>query len=98
MRGIRVSKPGWLIGTFKGNRFEPSHSLALSLKRDDFKNPIDFKSDSREILSYLKGETIMIRGPKGLTAVCVDGYPVGWAKQMGEYLKNLYPSGWRKMV
>ncbi|HHW30394.1 MAG TPA: NOL1/NOP2/sun family putative RNA methylase [Clostridiaceae bacterium] len=98
MSGIKVIKPGLLVGSFRENRFEPSHSFVISLKKEDVKRTIDFKADSREIASYLKGETIMEIGMKGLTAVCVDGFTIGWAKQTGEYLKNLYPSGWRKMV
>jgi aspartate ammonia-lyase len=31
----------------------------------------------------------MVEGNKGLTAVCVDGYTLGWAKQTGDMLKNL---------
>jgi NOL1/NOP2/sun family putative RNA methylase len=30
-------------------------------------------------------------------AICVDGYTIGWAKQMDGMLKNLYPKGWRKL-
>jgi len=33
----------------------------------------------------------------GYTGILVDGYTLGWAKQTGDMLKNLYPKGWRKM-
>ncbi len=98
LNGIKVAKFGWYLGEFtKNNTFDPSHSLCISLEMGDFKNIVDLKSGSREVLSYRKGETLMIEGKKGYTAMCVDGFPLGWAKQTGDMLKNLYPKGWRKM-
>jgi NOL1/NOP2/sun family putative RNA methylase len=97
LRGIKVAKFGWYLGEFSKGKFSPSHSMIISLKAGDLKNSINFASDSREVISYLKGETLMIEGTKGLIGVCVDGYTLGWAKQEGCMLKNLYPKGWRKL-
>ncbi|HHV59684.1 MAG TPA: NOL1/NOP2/sun family putative RNA methylase [Clostridiaceae bacterium] len=97
LTGLKVAKFGWYLGSYKGNLFEPSHSLVTALKMDDFKRSINFSSKSLQILKYLKGETLMIDGDTGLWAVCVDGHTAGWGKQMGGTLKNLYPKGWRKM-
>lgn len=97
LRAIKVAKFGWYLGECMRDRFEPSHSMIISLDKQDVRNVVDFSSGSREVLSYLKGETLMIEGKKGFTAVCVDGYTLGWAKQTGDMLKNLYPKGWRKM-
>jgi len=97
LRGIKVAKFGWYLGEIEHGRLDPSHSLAISLKMEDFKRSISFESTSREIISYLKGETLIVEGEKGITAVCVDGYVAGLAKQTGDMLKNLYPKGWRKM-
>ncbi|HHW48096.1 MAG TPA: NOL1/NOP2/sun family putative RNA methylase [Clostridiaceae bacterium] len=97
LNGIKVAKFGWYLGEFARGIFEPSHSLAVSLKKGDIKNTVDFSPESREIIGYLRGETVMVGGKKGLTAVCVNGYTLGWAKQMGNMLKNLYPKGWRRM-
>ena len=33
----------------------------------------------------------------GYVLVCVDGYPLGWAKNNRGVLKNKYLSGWRMM-
>lgn len=95
--GIKVAKFGWYLGEALGMKFEPSHSMVVSLKKHEIKNTTDLMSDSSEVLKYLKGETLMLGGEKGYTAVCVDGYTLGWAKQTGDMLKNLYPKGWRKM-
>lgn len=94
---IKTAKFGWYLGEVDDNRFEPSHSLVTALGITDFKKTVNFQKSSREVYSYLKGETIMLEGDKGYTAVCVDGYTLGWAKQTGDMLKNLYPKGWRKM-
>ncbi len=96
LSGLKIAKFGWYLGRLKRERFEPSHSLILSLQQKAIKNVIDFSSGSKEILKYLKGETLIIPGTKGFVAVCVDGYTIGWAKQTGQMLKNLYPKGWRK--
>lgn len=97
LNGLKTAKFGWFLGEFANDRFEPSHSMASSLMKADFKKTCDFSSDSRDVYSYLKGETIILDGIKGYTAVCVDGYTLGWAKQTGDMLKNMYPKGWRKM-
>jgi NOL1/NOP2/sun family putative RNA methylase len=97
LAGLKTAKFGWFLGSFEGNRFEPSHSLVTALDKKAFRRTVDFKADSREISSYLKGETLMIEGEKGLTAVCVDGKTLGWAKQTGDMLKNMYPKGWRRL-
>lgn len=96
LNGIKVAKFGWYLGSFNNSRFEPSHSMLIALKKENVKRTIDFDSLSKEVLSYLKGETIMMEGIKGYTGVCVDGYTLGWGKQTGDMLKNLYPKGWRK--
>lgn len=97
LSGIKVAKFGWYIGETGPKGFVPSHSFAISLSDDEIKNKINFASDSREVMSYLKGETLIVSGDKGYTAILVDGVSLGWAKQTGDMLKNLYPKGWRKM-
>jgi len=92
-----VAKFGWYLGEASNGRFEPSHSMVIALKKQDIKNTIDFASNSREVFSYLKGETLMIEGKKGFAGICTDGFTMGWAKQTGEMLKNMYPKGWRKL-
>ena len=95
--GIKVAKFGWYIGEIDNGRFEPSHSFITALSMKDVKRKIDFGSGSYEVKSYLKGETLMVEGDKGYTAVGVEGHTLGWAKQTGGMLKNLYPKGWRRM-
>lgn len=101
MKGLKVLRAGLHLGTLKKNRFEPSHSLALALSPKDVMQSVSFTSDSREILSYLKGETLNLekqQPKKGWNLVCVDGYSIGWGKVNQGILKNHYPKGLRWLV
>ncbi len=95
LRGLNVVRPGWYLGELKKNRFRPVTPLALGLKKEDVKRSLDFASGSEKVIRYLKGETLNITGERGWLVVCVDGHPLGWAKQLKDYLNNYYPSGWR---
>lgn len=93
--GLKVIRPGWYLGELKKNRFKPVTTMALALKKQDAKRILDFSSSSEEVIRYLKGETLNITGERGWNLVCVDGYPLGWAKQLKDMLNNYYPAGWR---
>lgn len=94
---LKVLRPGLHLGTFKKNRFEPSHALALALRKDEAKNVSNLSADSDEIISYLKGEVLQASGPKGWHLITVDGYSIGWGKLAGNMMKNHYPKGLRWM-
>lgn len=88
-------RPGLAIGTFKKGRFEPSHTLAMALTRDQIASVYDFKDDD-EAYAYLKGEPIANTGTfKGWTLMCWHGYPLGWGKASGGAIKNHFPKGLR---
>lgn len=94
--GIKVLRPGLHLGTFKKNRFEPSHAWALHLKAEDVKQSKNLPADSAEIAAYLRGETLTDeKGRKGWTLILTDQISVGWAKAASGILKNHYPKGLR---
>ncbi|MEW9123678.1 MAG: RsmB/NOP family class I SAM-dependent RNA methyltransferase [Thermotaleaceae bacterium] len=97
LKGIKVLRSGLLLGAFKKNRFEPSQALAMTLKKNDVKRSVSFSSTSKEVQKYLKGETLELSGEKGWTLICVEDFPLGWAKQIGNMLKNEYPAAWRRL-
>ncbi len=97
VRGLRILRCGLYLGEVKKNRFEPSQSLAMSLKATDFTNVVDLGSDDDRVSKYLKGETIEADGNNGWVLVCVDSYPLGWGKLNNGILKNKYLPGWRLM-
>ncbi len=106
LAGIRVIRPGWYLGEASRLRFEPSHALALGLSREDALRSVSFTAADERAVRYLKGETLHlapeelhVAAPdvpaKGYCLVCIDGFPVGWAKWQDGLLKNEYPPGWR---
>lgn len=98
VKGLKVLRPGLHLGTIKKNRFEPSHALALALRREEVLHTVNLRQDSKEIRGYLKGETLSAGGEKGWYLVTVDGYSIGWGKLAGGILKNHYPKGLRKLI
>lgn len=87
---IKVIRPGLHLGICRKNRFEPSHALCLALKKEDFKNIVDFSCDSEILKKYLMGETIEY-DKKGWCAITVNGFPIGWGKASNGILKNRFP-------
>ena len=96
---LRYLRTGLLLGELKNKRFEPGQALAMTLHAEDFRQTISWKKEDDRVIRYLKGETISLTpedGPvKGWCLVCVDGYPLGFAKGTGMALKNKYYPGWR---
>ena len=99
---IHILRAGLHLGEFKKNRFEPSHSLALTLSKEDVNNYINLPVDDDRVCPYFNGMGIAVdsaddyRGKKGWCLVCIDGYSAGWGKIAGAMIKNHYPKGLRK--
>ena len=107
--GLRVLRPGLHLGTVKKNRFEPSHSLALFLSRDQVRCSAEISEpeetaagDGRAASAYLRGESLWARdcrevtGNKGWCLVTNLGYSCGWGKLTAGQIKNHYPKGVRR--
>ncbi|MCM1437866.1 MAG: hypothetical protein NC131_01460 [Roseburia sp.] len=76
-----------------GKRFEPSHRLVMSLKKDEVKH---FEVDEQTALNYLRGLTFNCpANEKGWRAVTYLGYPLGWCKAVNGVAKNHLPKGLR---
>lgn len=99
-KGITFLRNGLYLGEMKKGRFEPSQSLAMALKKEEYDSSIDLHFDDPRTEKYLRGETIetddieSVR-KNGWQLVCVDGYPLGWGKLVNGTLKNKYHAGWR---
>lgn len=85
---VKVLRAGLYLGVLKKDRFLPSLSLALALKREHFKNTLECDFDTAH--KYLMGEVIPC-GLQGWCAVTYNGFPLGWGKASGGVLKNHYP-------
>lgn len=96
---LRYLRTGLLLGEWKKKRFEPSQAAAMVMNGDRFAQRFSMKREDERVIRYLKGETIFAEEgehlTKGWNLVCVDGYPLGWAKFAGNTLKNKYYPGWR---
>jgi 16S rRNA C967 or C1407 C5-methylase (RsmB/RsmF family)/NOL1/NOP2/fmu family ribosome biogenesis protein len=105
LRGLKVLRSGWLLGMVEKGRFRPSPAFALGLPLEAVqaaKQRFELSTKTEEerylAIRYLRGETIQQEGkvwPKGWHLVSLEGYPLGWAKGAGHWLKNEFPPGWR---
>lgn len=95
--GLKIVRPGWFVGDMKPNRFDPSTALALALPRSAARQSLNLAAHDGAIVRYLKGETLIPDRSldKGYVLVCVDGYPLGWARSQNGILKNDYLAAWR---
>lgn len=94
LKGLKVLRPGLHLGTFKKNRFEPSHGLALFLKPQEAVYNLDLSVEEAAV--YLNGQTFPAEGEKGWYLITVEGYSLGWGKLTDGIMKNHYPKGLRK--
>ncbi len=98
---LRYLRTGLFIGTEIKDRFEPSQALAMVLNKDRFDKCINFKADSIDAEKYIRGESFPIntdiKKDFSWRLICIEGYPLGWAKVSGNMLKNKYETSWRKV-
>ncbi len=94
LKGLKVLRPGLQLGTFRKNRFEPAHALALTLAPGEACNVQHLSKE--DAIRYLSGQTLNAEGEKGWQLLCTGGFSLGWGKLAGGVLKNHYPKGLRK--
>ncbi len=103
VKGLRILRCGLFMGEMKKNRFEPSQSLAMFLRMQEYPDVLSFPAGDERVVRYLKGETIQLAAGEeekcrdGLCLICVDGYPLGFGKLAKGTVKNKYLPGWRWM-
>ena len=103
LTGVRVLRPGLQAGTLKKGRMEPSHALALFLKKEEVFQWAELGT-GEAAAKYLRGEAIgtgeveSASGEtlKGWVLMTVDGCSLGFAKADRGVLKNHYPRGLRR--
>ena len=95
LAGLRVLRPGWELGTYQRERFEPSHALAMGLRRGDVRRTLELSPDDEPVLRYLRGEVLQSPGVAGWAMITIAGYPLGWGKRVSDQVKNHYPRALR---
>lgn len=94
---LQVLRVGVRLGEVKGGRFEPCHSLAMAVKKEECALVADFPLNDARVEKYLRGETVEWDGKNGWCIVCVEGYPLGLGKSVNGVIKNHLPKGLRKV-
>lgn len=64
LRGLKVLRPGLHLGTFKKNRLEPSHALALALQPGQAERWVDLDAESEAVLRFLNGQSLQLQEVK----------------------------------
>lgn len=95
-KGLHVLRVGVKLGEVKNGRFEPSHALAMSVKKAECTAVLDMDIADARVEKYLRGETLEADARNGWLLVCADGYPLGLGKAVNGVVKNHLPKGLRK--
>ncbi|MHA8138462.1 RsmF rRNA methyltransferase first C-terminal domain-containing protein [Lactobacillaceae bacterium Scapto_B20] len=98
LKGLKVMRPGLLLGTFKKKRFEPSYALALAVKPQNMTRKIEINTD--QWAQYVHGDAIKLPSDyqvlnKGWYQLICDQQPVGFGKYVNGIVKNFFPKGLR---
>jgi NOL1/NOP2/sun family putative RNA methylase len=95
-RGLNVLRVGLRLGEVVNGRFEPSHSLAMAVKKEECKRFVSLSADDPRLEKFLQGEQIEAETENGWLIVCVDEFPIGLGKGVNGVVKNHIPKGLRK--
>ena len=93
---LRILSHGVKEGMQKGKNVIPDHTLALSFSTDKSAYP-NVEVDYQTAIAYLRHEAIVLSSdaPRGIVLLSYKGYPIGFAKNLGNRANNLYPQEWR---
>lgn len=93
---LRILSYGVKEGMQKGKNVIPDHTLALSFSADKSAYP-NVEVDYQTAIAYLRHEAIVLSSdaPRGIVLLTYKGYPIGFAKNLGNRANNLYPQEWR---
>ena len=86
---------GFGLGEERGKRIAPQHSLSMAkdLRREAFPQ---VELTHEQALNYLRTEALVLPNtPMGVILLTYENVPLGFAKNVGNRLNNLYPNEWR---
>lgn len=94
-RRLKTIRSGVAVATRKGRDLIPEADLALStIYRRGALPEVDLPL--KEALEYLSGASLVLEdAPPGFVLVTYAGYPLGFAKNLGNRANNLYPKSQR---
>lgn len=103
-KGLVFLRNGLYLGEIRKDRFEPSQSFAMALKKKEYTAIIDLDYSDVRVEKYLRGETLEVDDI--VEANLQKAEEEGWDKSMKKRLEkgwqlvcvNGYPLGWGKLV
>lgn len=96
--GIKVLTKGIEVGVLKGKDIVPSTSLAMSRCLSESQKLFDVVDISKnDALMFLRGEAITLPTDvsRGFVLIAYKGVLLGFVKNIGNRVNNLYPNNWR---
>ena len=95
---VKIARNGLHLGIFKKKRFEPSFALGIALTSDEVVSSIELTQD--QFAQYVSGNVVTLDRTQlnGWYQLLVDGNGFGFAKIVGNTVKNYYPKGLRFLV
>ena len=66
--------------------------MSNSLRKDAFAN---VELDKDNAIAYLRTEAICVDAPKGFILLTYKSIPLGFGKNIGNRVNNLYPAEWK---
>ena len=92
---VKIARNGLHLGIFKKKRFEPSFALGIALTSDEVVSSIELTQE--QFAQYASGNVVTLDQTleNGWYQLLVDGNGFGFAKVIGNTLKNYYPKGLR---
>ena len=87
---LNVLHAGIDLATVMGRKVMPHHALAMSTARAEGAFPV-CEVDYPTALRYLRGESIIVDGPRGHVLIAHEGAVLGFANNLGNRANNLYP-------
>jgi len=94
---LRILSAGVDLGEIKGKDLIPAHGLAMSNALSATTFP-SLEVDKETALDYLRRDVfrnIPSGLPKGYILITYKGHPLGFVKNIGTRVNNLYPKEWR---
>ncbi len=92
---MHVVYGGIQVAEVKGKDLIPSHSLAMSVCREDVFSSVEVNYE--QAIAYLRKESVVLPSdmPKGYILIRYKGMVLGLVKNIGNRANNLYPNEWR---
>ena len=92
---VKIARNGLHLGIFKKKRFKPSFALGIALTSDEVVSSIELTQE--QFAQYASGNVVTLDQTleNGWYQLLVDGNGFGFAKVIGNTLKNYYPKGLR---